>query len=103
MDFNPYLAGTASVAGEDANKGGPDAIEHPARTANIPWQTRPAALSDFEATLADTLMAIFRDGVEDLPGVVARLNASGPRHPGGSWTEANYQSLMARLAQGHAA
>jgi hypothetical protein len=103
MEFNPYLAGVSAGADGDANKGGPDAVEHSARTLNIPWQTRPAALTDFEATLADTLMAMFREGVEELPAIVAKLNASGPRHPEGSWTEANYQSLMQRLAQGRAA
>lgn len=103
MEFNPYLAGISGAADSDANKGGSDAVEHPERTPNIPWQTRPAALTDFESTLADTLMAMFRDGVEDLPAIVARLNTVGPRHPEGSWTETNYRSLMARLAQGQAA
>ncbi|MCW0234003.1 MAG: hypothetical protein OJJ21_10425 [Ferrovibrio sp.] len=103
MEFNPYLVGNSGGADGDANKGGPEAIEQPARAPNIPWQTRPAALTEFEATLADTLMAMFRDGVDELPAIVARLNAAGPRHPEGSWTEANYQSLMARLAHGQAA
>lgn len=102
MDFNPYLAGTVDSDSGDPNKGGPEAIEHPLRTPLIPWQTRPAALTDFESTLADTLMAMFREGVEMLPDIVARLNANGPKHPEGNWTEANYQSLMARLAQGKA-
>jgi hypothetical protein len=99
MEFNPYLICISDGAGGDANKGGSNAIEHPTHTANIPWQTRPAALTDFEATLADALMAMFRDGIEELPVIVAKLNAVGPRHPEGSWTEVNYQNLMARLAQ----
>jgi hypothetical protein len=99
MEFNPYLATSSAANPADANKGGPEAIEHPSHTRNIPWQTRPGVLTDFEDTLADTLMAMFREGVEDLPAIVAQLNAKGPRHPDGSWNEANYQSLMHELAQ----
>lgn len=98
MEFNPYLAGAAN-AGE-ANKGGLDSIEHPTTASNIPWQTRPALLTVFEDALATTLQDIFRDGIEDLPTLVSRLNASTVKHPEGNWTEANYQSLMAQLAKG---
>jgi hypothetical protein len=99
VTFNPYLAGLKINAAEPG-KGGSGNIERAAAVENIPWQTRPAALTPFEDALAETLQAMFRDGVEALPDVVARLNASDVKHPEGGWTEQNYQSLMARLAAG---
>ena len=102
MTFNPYLAGL-KVNADEPNKGGSGNIERPQAVENIPWQTRPAALTPFEDALADTLQAMFREGVEALPDIVARLNASAVKHPEGNWTEQNYQSLMARLAAGASA
>ncbi|MFC3677997.1 recombinase-like helix-turn-helix domain-containing protein [Ferrovibrio xuzhouensis] len=99
MTFNPYLAGLKTNAAEPG-KGSSGNIERPQAVGNIPWQTRPAELTAFEMTLADALQAMFRDGVETLPDIVARLNASTVQHPEGSWTEQNYQSLMNRLAAG---
>ena len=102
MMFNPYLAGgTGDPA--DPRKGGPDAIEHPHKVANIPWQTRAAPLTAFEDALATALQEGFNAGVDDLPGLVAALNRSPVKHPDGTWTEANYQTLMAKLAHGDAA
>lgn len=102
MTFNPYLAGLKTNAAEP-NKGGSGNIEHASAVENIPWQTRPAALTPFEDALAATLQAMFREGVETLPDIVARLNASDVQHPEGRWTEQNYQSLMSRLAAGASA
>ena len=51
MTFNPYLAGLKVNAAEP-NKGGSDNIERPTAVENIPWQTRPAALTPFEDALA---------------------------------------------------
>lgn len=102
MTFNPYLAGLKVNAAEP-NKGGSGNIERPSAVENIPWQTRPAALTPFEDALATTLQTMFRDGIEALPDIVARLNASDVKHPEGRWTEQNYQTLMARLAAGASA
>ncbi|WP_341702261.1 recombinase-like helix-turn-helix domain-containing protein [Ferrovibrio sp.] len=99
MRFNPYLAGLRINAAEP-NKGGSENIERPQAVENIIHQTRPAELTPFEDSLADTLQTMFRDGVQELPEIVARLNQSGLRHPEGNWTEANYQTLMARLGAG---
>ena len=99
MTFNPYLAGLKVNAAEP-NKGGSSNIERPVAVENIPWQTRPAELTPFEDALASALQTMFRDGVETLPDIVSRLNASDVKHPEGRWTEQNYQSLMARLATG---
>ena len=102
MTFNPYLAGLKVNAAEPA-KGGSGNIERPQAVENIPWQTRPAELTAFEVALADALQAMFREGVETLPDIVARLNASDVKHPEGRWSEQNYQSLMGRLAAGASA
>src|SRR3546814_18675483 len=95
VTFNPYLAGLKTNAAEPA-KGGSGNIERPQAVENIPWQTRPAELTAFEMTLADALQAMFREGVEALPDIVARLNASAVQHPEGRWTEQNYQRPMRR-------
>src|SRR3546814_5279627 len=96
VTFNPYLAGLKTNAAEPA-KGGSGNIERPQAVENIPWQTRPAELTAFEMTLADALQAMFREGVEALPDIVARLNASAVQHPAGRRSEehtSELQSLM---------
>jgi len=63
-----------------------------------PHQARRRAPTEYENRLGDALEAAFADGVHDLPGLVARLNAQGIAAPdGGSWTEARFESAMKEL------
>jgi len=65
---------------------------------NVVWQTRAAPPTDYEAKLADGLMAAFDDGAQDLAGVAARLNAMQVRAADGSaWTAAALAAELARL------
>ncbi len=94
MDWNPWLSK------DHDNKGGPQYLETYDPPALIPWQTRAAVPTDYEQALADAMQAAFGDEVYDLPGLVARLNASGVRPPqDGDWTEANFQAEMKRLGE----
>ena len=63
------------------------------------WQHRAHPPNNFEAGLADTLMATFGDDVHDLPGIVERLNGSGVANPrGGPWTRDAFESALRDLA-----
>lgn len=95
-DHNPWLARPA--AGGENNKGGPDTIEPVGGFANIEWQTRAAAPSDYESALADALQRLFEDGVTELEALVAGLNRLSIEHPGGgAWTAENYPTAMKAL------
>ena len=57
---------------------------------------RPA--TQFEDLLGDAIERAFGDGVQDLPGLVAYLNRTGPSAENGQpWTESSYCAVMARL------
>jgi hypothetical protein len=59
-------------------------------------QTAPATPYPAAATaLADELEAVMADGTHDLPGIVAALNARGPREP---WTPERLTAELAALA-----
>jgi hypothetical protein len=61
-------------------------------------QSRTRAPTDWEIALADTLMGIFARGTHDLDSILAELDGSPVRPPGGgSWTEANFSALMHEL------
>lgn len=93
MTYNPFLKPDSP-----STKGGELTIEHPAKVANIPWQTRPAPLTDEENALADSLIALFGKEVWDLPDVVAALNRQGPPPASGrAWTEESLTATLARL------
>lgn len=73
-------------------------IEIPSQVENIVWQTRPAPPTDYETRLADALELAFDDGIEDLDGLVARLNDLGVRtQDGQAWTVDAFTAEMARL------
>jgi hypothetical protein len=96
MDHNPHLKPWAApVPGSAAGKG---AIERPNEVENIIWQTRAAPPSEAEVALAETLVVCFGEGAEELPALVAALNAKGSRAPGGApWSEESFCAEMARL------
>lgn len=51
-----------------------------------------------EQALGDALEAILKQGIHDLDGIVAGLNASGVTPPGGGeWTADTFQAEMKRL------
>jgi hypothetical protein len=55
-------------------------------------------LPDYERQLATGLFDILSRGVHDLPGIVAALNGSNVRPPGGEhWTETIFSEEMQRL------
>lgn len=98
MDHNPFLKPwRQSKPNEVAGKG---RIERPGDAHNIVWQTRAAPPSEYEIQLGDALESIFAAGIEDLPGVIGRLNAQGVRDPGGDiWTEESFQREIRRLGK----
>ncbi len=95
-DFNPQLRPwQRPELGSAAGKG---ALERPDKVVNLVWQTRGAPPTDYENALADSLIACFDAGAEELPDLVAALNARGSRSPGGApWTEESFTTEMARL------
>jgi hypothetical protein len=96
-DANPWLAAPPPSA---AAKGDEHTLERPGAAVNVAWQTRAAPPSAYEHALADALQAIFADGIDDLPGIVARLNRTSlAPAAGGPWTEASFVAEMARLGR----
>ncbi len=66
---------------------------------NETHQNRSAEPTAYESLLGDAIERAFAQGIHDLPGLVAYLNAGGPSGPNGqAWTPENYQQEMARLA-----
>ncbi len=66
---------------------------------NDTHQNRSAEPTAYESLLGDAIERAFAQGIHDLPGLVAYLNASGPSGPNGQvWSPENYQQEMARLA-----
>ncbi|MFN6956234.1 MAG: recombinase-like helix-turn-helix domain-containing protein [Acetobacteraceae bacterium] len=95
-DYNPMLRPWQRP--EPGSAAGKGAIERPERVVNLVWQTRPAPPSEYENALADHLIACFDAGAEELPDLVAALNARGSRGPDGApWTEQSFTAEMARL------
>lgn len=95
-DFNPQLRPWQRP--EPGSAAGKGALERPEKVANIVWQTRAAPPTDYENALADSLIACFEAGAEQLPDLVAALNARGSRSPSGApWTEDSFTTEMARL------
>lgn len=67
-------------------------------TIDYAHQTRDLPHGDYENRLGDALEAIFDAGVKDLPEIVAGLNRTGVKAPGGqAWTEEIFRAEMARL------
>ncbi len=93
-DYNPELSMQDDPR---RNKGGAETIEMPERVENISWQTRAAPPTAAENALADALQSIFAEGIEELPGIVERLNALAVPGPSGLWTEESFRREIARL------
>lgn len=95
LDHNPFLSPGPSASEAATGRG---RIEHPDEAQNIIWQTRAAPPSAYESLLGDALVTIFGEGMEDLAGVVRRLNEMGVMDPKGApWIEASFQNEMKRL------
>jgi hypothetical protein len=63
-----------------------------------PHQSRERPPTDYENLLGDAIEQAYAAGVDDLPGLVARLNAGAlPSPSGGSWTEELFRAEMHRL------
>jgi hypothetical protein len=98
QDLNPYLE--AYLNPRAGQGGGGGHIFATAERDLIQWQTRPAAPTEYESTLADALEQIFAQRTYDLAGIVAALNREGVRTPSGdAWTERNFQDTLRELGK----
>ena len=97
-DFNPYLA--PYIERQRSHHAGAGQIFKNQDRDLIVWQTRPAAPSDYELTLAAALEQIFAQRIYELPELVAALNAEGVQTPdGAAWTEQLFQDTLHRLGR----
>lgn len=65
---------------------------------NETFQSRSAPPTAYESLLGDAIERAFSQGIHDLAGLVAALNATGPVGPNGDpWTQESYTREMARL------
>jgi hypothetical protein len=92
-------ASAAPSAPANSGAGGGD---HPRLPPNglflDPWQSKKGEPTPWENALGDAMEALFRDGVHDLPGIVAGLNEKGVAAPeGGTWTAEKFTEAMKRL------
>ena len=63
-----------------------------------PHQARDRAPDDYQNLLGDAIERAFAAGVQDLSGLVARLNEAGVPAPNGQpWTAELFQKEMKRL------
>lgn len=63
-----------------------------------PVQARTEEPTDYENALGDALEAAFADGIDTLEPLVARLNETGVRAPGGeAWTPETFETEIKRL------
>ena len=63
-----------------------------------PHQARDRAPDDYQNLLGDAIEHAFAAGVQDLSGLVARLNEAGVPAPNGQpWTAELFQKEMKRL------
>ncbi len=96
LDHNPAL--TPWRAPAPNNVAGKGKIEVPGAARNIVWQNRSAPPTDYENALGDAFEAVFERGATTAAEVVAGLNQIGFRTPDGqAWSEARFESEMARL------
>ncbi|MBM3488264.1 MAG: hypothetical protein FJX67_16790 [Alphaproteobacteria bacterium] len=64
----------------------------------MPWQTRAAEPTDYEAALADALDRVLGAGHHELAAIIAGLKADGVCAPDGkAWTPDSLQAVMRRL------
>jgi hypothetical protein len=98
QDFNPYLQAFRAARRSDA--AGKGQIYNAPERELIIWQTRPAAPSEFELSLAGALEQIFAQRIYELPDIVAALNREGVRtRQGDTWTEQNFVATFRELGQ----
>jgi len=65
-----------------------------------PHQARQRPPTSFEDLLGDAIERAYAQGIDELPGLVAYLNDTGPSAENGQdWTEESFTALMARLGQ----
>lgn len=65
-----------------------------------PHQARLRPPTQYENLLGDAIERAFAQGITALPALVAYLNAFGPpAQHAEAWTEDNFRSEIARLAQ----
>ncbi|MGB0629823.1 MAG: recombinase-like helix-turn-helix domain-containing protein [Alphaproteobacteria bacterium] len=93
---------TKSTDGEiDSGAGGSD---HPRLPHNglymEQWQAGDGNAGPYEQSLGDALEETFGQGIHELAGVVAALNAKGLTTPDGdAWTEENFKDVMEKLGR----
>jgi len=102
--YNPFLAQPATRSNGHAEmvpeRGGIDA---PTRAvgnldANIIWQTRDHAPTEYENRLGDALEAAFESGADTAEAMAAQLNSAGvPTPDGAPWTAASFETVMREL------
>lgn len=98
LDYNPYLARKTSA--DDQQDLAQQRIEMPGERENVVWQTRAAPPTEYENTLADALVSIFEQGVEDLETLIVKLNETGPKSPDGeNWSAEVFERVMSELGQ----
>ena len=98
QEYNPYIEAYRNARPNQVAGGGQ--VFGSADRDLIVWQTRPAAPSEYERTLADALEQIFAQRTYDLPEIVAALNREGVRTPAGeAWTERNFQDTLRELGK----
>ncbi|MFO1364014.1 MAG: recombinase-like helix-turn-helix domain-containing protein [Burkholderiales bacterium] len=97
-DFNPFLQ--PFIEHKRSETAGRGQIFGAEERALIVWQTRPAAPSDFELTLAAALEQIFAQKIYELPQIVAALNRDGVRaRDGRAWTEESFVATFRELGK----
>jgi hypothetical protein len=98
QEFNPFLQHFIERTRSEA--AGRGQIYGADERALIVWQTRPAAPSDFELTLAAALEQIFAQKIYELPQIVAALNRDGVRsRDGRAWTEDSFVATFRELGK----
>ena len=96
----PAVSGVQPPGGEvPSGAGGSHHTRLPHNGLNLEAnQSRPAPPTAYEIRLGDALEAAFAAGHHELPALVGALNAEGVTDPdGATWTEASFQTVMARL------
>src|SRR4051812_11008290 len=94
VDYNPFLTQADQGSSEPA-KG---SIERIDSAANLVWQSRRAAPTDYELRLGDALEQAFEDGASTPAELVARLNSLNVLRPDGQpWDEAAFLAEMRQL------
>jgi hypothetical protein len=97
-ELNPYLQ--AYRQARPVQSAGAGQVFAPSDRDLIMWQTRPAAPSEYERTLADGLEQIFGQRIYEPADIAAALNREGLRTPGGElWTERNFQETFRELGK----